>query len=250
MARLISISVHEADLEWTLRYTSTTLQNVFNPLVHELANRYASESARPYCVVLSGPPGCGKSATAAVLKEGLLRLGVSTHVLPLDGFHMTNETLKNRYTNRGGQTVSLYTLKGAPETYDLQGLETCLHKLRAGERFYWPLYSRVTHEPEAQGILIENPHCLYIIEGNYLLLQNEPWGHLRSFFNRAIFIQSKERLLKRRIVARKKRGGYSAVYARRQYRQSDRCNIEEVLTRSGNWDHLLLQTGRYTYEKG
>ena len=98
------------------------------------------------------------------------------------------------------------------------------------------------------GILINNSQGLYIIEGNYLLLQKQPWLQMRSLFDRAIFIQSREGLLKKRIVTRKKRGGYSGSYARHHFQRSDRHNIREVLIHSGAWDYRLLHTGRYSYE--
>ena len=248
MDRLISFTINESDMEWTLLYTKQTVNEAFRKLVDDLGRQYHTASARPYCVALGGPPGCGKSATAAVFRDMLMRSGIVTIVLPVDGFHMRNEELKTTHIVRNGRSVPLYALKGAPETYAADRLQSCLARLRAGEKFYWPIYSRITHEPEEEGILIENSQALYIIEGNYLLLQKEPWTRMSAFFDKAIYIHSQEKLLKKRIVMRKKRGGYSGMYARRHFKQSDRCNINEVLTHSGAWDYQLLHTGKYRYE--
>jgi pantothenate kinase len=178
----------------------------------------------------------------------LINSGIASVVLPLDGFHLRNDTLKNMEISRDGLSMSLYALKGAPETYAAEALHNRLLQLTAGERFFWPVYSRVTHEPVERGIYIDDDQALYIVEGNYLLLQTEPWVRMRSCFHRAIFIESHERFLKRRIISRKKRGRYSGTYARQQYNRSDRFNIQIVLGNSGSWDYRLHHTGRYSYE--
>ena len=250
MGRLVSFVIHESDIEWTLRYTKRTLVEAFQPLIDKLGSQYDSEFTPPFCVALSGPPGCGKSAIAAIFKAMLSSVGIAVTVLPLDGFHMRNEELKKARIVRDGHSFSLYALKGAPECYATDYLKRCLVRLKSGERFYWPVYSRITHEPVDRGILIASSKGLYIIEGNYLLLQKEPWRGMRYLFDKAIFIHSRENLLKRRIISRKKRGGFSGMYARRQYMQSDRHNIDEVLTHSGTWDYRLLHTGRHGYEPG
>ena len=248
MKRLVTYNITESDMEWTLFYTRDSVHDAFRPLAAELARQYSSSDSRPYCVAIGGPPGCGKSAVAAVLKRLISEAGVTTEVLPLDGFHLKNEVLKSRHTSLDGNLVSLYALKGAKETYDTERLKSSLNRLRAGDRFHWPSYSRITHEPSYEGFLIENLNTLYLIEGNYLLLQEEPWNSLRSFFDRALHIYSREQLLRKRIISRKMRGGYSGRDARVHYRQCDRRNIRDVLQGSGGWDYQLRHTRKFRYE--
>jgi pantothenate kinase len=71
MNRLVSFTITESDMEWTLFYTKQATQGAFRPLADELAGQYHTASMRPYCVALGGPPGSGKSAIAAVLREVL-----------------------------------------------------------------------------------------------------------------------------------------------------------------------------------
>jgi pantothenate kinase len=248
MGRLVSFTIHDSGMEWKLLYKKQTVYAAFRPLARDLSRAYHGESVRPYCVALAGPPGCGKSAIAAVLRDMLANSGITSVVLPLDGFHLPNDTLKNRHVSRNGRTLSLYALKGAPETYATDSLHNRLIQLTEGKRFFWPMYSRVTHEPAERGLYIDNDRALYIVEGNYLLLQSEPWAGMQSCYHRTIFIESRETALKRRIISRKKRGGYSGMYARQQYNRSDRYNIRQVMESSGNWDYKLLHTGKYCYE--
>jgi pantothenate kinase len=247
MNRLVSFTITESDMEWTLFYTKQATQGAFRPLADKLAGQYHTASMRPYCVALGGPPGCGKSAIAAVLRDMLSETGITTIVLPLDGFHMRNEELKSTHIILDGSSVSLLALKGASETYNIDRLQDSLARLKTGEIFHWPIYSRITHEPSEEGLLIDNPQALYLIEGNYLLLQKKPWVSMRSFFDNAIYIESREGLLKKRILMRKMRGGYSGRDARRHFQQSDRRNIREVLEDSGGWDYRLFHTGRFRY---
>jgi pantothenate kinase len=247
MNRLVSFTITESEMTWTLHYTRRTVYGAFRLLVDELAAQYQAASMRPYCVALGGPPGSGKSAIAAVLGDMLSETGTTTVVLPLDGFHRRNRELKSTNIIRDGRSLSLYDLKGAGETYDTDRLHEYLARLRTGEKFYWPIYSRITHEPSEKGFLIENPQALYLIEGNYLLLQKEPWIGMRSLFDKAIFIASRQVLLKKRILMRKKSGGYSSRDARRHFHQTDRRNIREVLEDSGGWDYQLIHTGRFSY---
>jgi pantothenate kinase len=247
MNRLISFNITESDMEWILFYTKQTAHGAFRPLADKLAGQYHTASMRPYCVALGGPPGSGKSAIAGVLRDMLSEAGITTIVLPLDGFHRRNEELKSTHILLDGCSVSLLALKGASETYDTDRLQDSLALLKKGEKFYWPIYSRITHEPSEEGLLIDNPQALYLIEGNYLLLQRKPWASMRPFFDKAIYIESREGLLRKRILMRKMRGGYSGRDAHRHFRQSDRRNIREILDDSGGWDYRLIHTGRFRY---
>jgi hypothetical protein len=146
----------------------------------------------------------------------------------------------------GGERVPLARIKGAPETYDTVRLLRDVRRLRRGDSFRWPAYSRKTHEPVDRGPPIDHTP-LYIFEGNYLLLDDEPWLSLRDMYDFSVFILPLSRMLKKRILSRKMRGGYSRRQARHHFETSDRRNIERVLARSGGWDTLLVQTGRYAF---
>jgi pantothenate kinase len=120
-------------------------------------------------------------------------------------------------------------------------------KLLSGNSLYWPLYSRNTHNPVEKGIFINNKNALYIVEGNYLLLNSIPWNDLKKYFNQSVFISSKKRYLRKRLIQRKQRGGFSRFDAIRHYRDCDSENIDEVLGFSSEYDFLLTQNGLYRY---
>jgi pantothenate kinase len=245
--KIINFSTTESDMQSELHYTEATLHTAFGPLAAELKNNYRRSGSRPYLVAIAGPPGCGKSAIASVLRTLLGDDGTNTTVLPMDGFHLRNSELASKEVRRGTKSVSLLQLKGARESYDTEALYSCIEKLRRGERLHWPTYSRITHEPIAEGIYLEDPETLYLIEGNYLLIEEHPWTHLAALFDRRIFIRPVRRYLRRRIIERKMRGGYGRAEAAAHFRRSDRHNIAEVWAYSKYFDYLLEQQGRYGY---
>lgn len=182
-------------------------------------------------VFLAAPPGAGKSTLAAVLE----RLAQSQPGMPrvqavgMDGFHRTNAYL-DRHTLDcpDGKPVSLRSIKGAPETFDVEGLARALHETRvSSDPVRWPAYSRVVHDVVADGPLVSAP--IVIVEGNYLLLDESPWRDLAELCDLSIFVEADEAMLRERLVARKVRGGLSRTEAERFFEQSDGKNVRRVL---------------------
>ena len=247
MGRLTCFDITESDMKTTLRFTDNTLKETLHPLVDMLRRDYEGSYRSPFILALAGPPGSGKSAIAAVMRILLGERGITVAVLPMDGFHKRNDELRSSTIRLAGGEVSPLSLKGAKETYDTESFALCLKRLRNGERFFWPLYSRVLHEPVNRGIHVGDTGALCIIEGNYLLLNEEPWKNLVSLFDRKVLIVTRERFLRGRIIRRKMRGGYTRKEATAHYFRSDRRNIREVMENSDDADYLLVQTGKYRY---
>ena len=68
-----------------------------------------------------------------------------------------------------------------------------------------------------------------MIEGNWLLTDEEKWRDLKDFYNYSIFIYADEDLLKQRLIQRKMRGDLSYEEALRFYEKSDSVNVRRVL---------------------
>ena len=149
----------------------------------------------------------------------------------MDGFHHTN-TYLDRHTLDcpDGKSVSLRSIKGAPETFDVEGFARALHETRVSSGpVQWPAYSRVAHDVVADGPIVSAP--IVIVEGNYLLLDESPWRDLAELCDLSIFVEADEAMLRERLVARKMRGGLSRTEAERFFEQSDGKNVRRVLAR-------------------
>ncbi len=244
---MIRFQVSDSGLVHTARFTAGTFSRALLPLTDRIERDFTGAAGRPFCLAVAGPPGGGKSIIAGVLEQLLEKRGIACLVLPLDGFHLPGGQLSRRTVEINGRELPLSHIKGGKETYDTEKLARLLARLRRGERFWWPAYSRRTHEPEERGILIDQAVSLFLIEGNYLLLREQPWDSLAGYFDRKLFIRPVGRFLRRRIITRKMRGGYTRGQSAEHFARSDQRNIREVLSGSGGWDWLLVQQGRFCY---
>ena len=99
----------------------------------------------------------------------------------MDGYHFDNAVLAER---------GLLPRKGAPETFDVDGLARDLARIRAGARdVAVPVFDRGLDLARAGARVIRPGHALVLVEGNYLLLDAAPWSALAAFFDRTLFIE-------------------------------------------------------------
>jgi len=181
-------------------------------------------------VGIAGPPGSGKTAFAAILvavvnAEANDDLAV---LVGLDGWHYSNEYLANHFIDRDGQRIALSSIKGAPETFDAVGVYGYLSEIRRGGHTTFPVYSRRLHEPVPMGGSVDSHHKIVVIEGNYLLLDEDAWQPIRGLFDIRMFISAPREILVASLTERHRRGGKTAQATARQVRMVDLPNAERV----------------------
>lgn len=218
-------------------YDDDEIENVHKPLLQRLANVHSANARRRTIVFLSAPPGTGKS-TLTTFWEWLSRQDSSLpsiQTLPMDGFHHYNDWL---------DTHHLRAFKGAPETFDVEKLAQNLRQIREDEGT-WPQYDRQKHDPVEDAIVVSAP--IVIVEGNWLLRDDERWRALAAFCDFSLFIRAPAESLRDRLVNRKLAGGLSQADAGAFYARTDGPNVERVLRQSRPADLLLEMnaTGEY-----
>lgn len=146
---------------------------------------------RRVIVGLTGAPGAGKSTLAGRL--------VAEHpgsvLVGMDAFHLAHETL-----------VRLGTVarKGAPDTFDADGYVALLRRIRAGElRPIWVPEFRREIEDTINAVRPIAPDVrLVVTEGNYLLVDDEPWSRVRGLCDEIWYVEVGEQTRLDRLVAR------------------------------------------------
>ncbi|ESY71822.1 MULTISPECIES: nucleoside triphosphate hydrolase [unclassified Mesorhizobium] len=177
--------------------------------------------ASRFIVAIAGPPGAGKSTLSARLRE-LLPEGTS-EVVPMDGFHYDDAVLEQR---------GLRARKGAPETFDFAGFEALLKRIRAGEPdIAIPVFDRSLELSRAAASIVATETKFILVEGNYLLLDEEPWSRLAPLFDFSIFVDVPRDELERRLLERWHGHGRSDEDARAWIASNDMPNIDRVIAR-------------------
>lgn len=193
-----------------------------NPTIENLVQRITDlgpGDAR-LLIAIAGPPASGKSTFA---EELATRLGTTTKVMPMDGFHMDNEELSG---------LGLLHRKGAPETFDAKGFVQVVRQMRTKQSIFFPTFDRVADKTVPDGGKIGPDTRIVLIEGNYLLLETAPWDQLRGTFDLTIGLSVDQLELERRLIARWLKHGLSPDQASTRARENDLRNARFVCEHS------------------
>ncbi len=226
-----------------------TLKEYYYPIACRLIDR--AQSDQRFLVAVAGPPGCGKTAFAAIL-AAVLNAVVDQEAatsIPLDGWHYPNEYLHSHKIQWRGNEVALNQIKGAPETYDTSLVFQCIEKVKAGEEVGFPIYSRTLHDPVPNGGRVKKQNRIVIVEGNYLLLQEEPWQRFRHLFDLSIMMIAQRETLVDGLRQRHLRGKKSEAMTEKQISYVDLPNIDRVLDNSGPADIIVHKADSRKIEK-
>ncbi|PMD58384.1 P-loop containing nucleoside triphosphate hydrolase protein [Hyaloscypha bicolor E] len=161
-------------------------------------------------VVLAGPPGSGKSTIAAKVVQRLNATSTTPFaaLIPMDGFHLPRSAL-DLLPNR----AEAYARRGASWTFDSNGILDLVHSLSesrfepSSETILAPSFDHALKDPVEDGIRIAPDIGFVLLEGNYLLLDEEPWCRIEGLVDDSWFVDVEERLARGRIAKRHVKSG-------------------------------------------
>ncbi len=219
-------------------YDDRAVRELFYPLLRELT-AMQKEKGRRILVFLAAPPGAGKSTLASFLQKLSEENPELTDLqaIGMDGFHRRQEYLLAHTAKRDGESVRMVDIKGAPITFDLDLLRDRIEKTLREPRLGWPSYDRHLHNPVEDAITVEKD--IVLLEGNYLLLDEDGWRDLAELADYTIFIRADEEMLRKRLVDRKMKSGNSREAAERFVDYSDMYNVRLCMSKSCRADLTL-----------
>ena len=177
-----------------------------------------------------GKPGAGKSTLSQYISESINSPQLA--VLPMDGFHLSNAVLAElRRADR----------KGAPDTFDVAGFIALLTRIRNEDdsHIYYPIFDRSIEESIAAQGVISSETKVVIVEGNYLLHQEDGWQHVAKILHETWYIDIDDELRIERLIARHIAYGKSESAAEQWARGSDERNAELIALGAERADYVI-----------
>ena len=238
----MNYSVEINGIQVDATYSEGAVKEIFLPLLRKLT-KIQKEKKRRILVLLAAPPGTGKSTLCSFLEKLSSEYDDITNVqaIGMDGFHRRQEYLKTHTTIRDGKEIKMVEIKGAPITFDLEKLTSAIEKVTSGVDCFWPTYDRHLHNPIEDAIHITEP--IVLLEGNYLLLEEEGWQNLRKYADYTISLAADEKMLRDRLIDRKMKSGNDRETATSFVDYSDMVNVRLCLEKTALADLRLWVDG-------
>jgi len=189
-------------------------------------SRLAADAPGRMLLGIAGAPGSGKST----LSEALVACLPEAALLPMDGFH-----LDDRVLNARGHRPR----KGAPHTFDVAGFASLLQRARVEADFYAPAFDRDLEVSRGGALVIPATAKILIVEGNYLLHDDDGWDAVRPLLDQCWFLDVPMDELERRLSARWLGYDFGPEALREKLEGNDLPNARLVAATAARADRIL-----------
>ena len=174
-----------------------------------------------FWIGLAGGPGSGKSTLAQALKA---RLGKLLTIIPLDGYHYYRREL-----DAMEDPEEAHTRRGAPFTFNASRFVNDLIEAHSTGEGVFPSFDHAVGDPVEASIQLNKGRQIVLVEGNYVLLDTEPWCQLRdSVFDETWFLDVPVPECNRRVCIRHVKTGLTEEQAKLRVATNDSINAELI----------------------
>uniref|UniRef100_A0A0E0RJN3 Phosphoribulokinase/uridine kinase domain-containing protein n=1 Tax=Oryza rufipogon TaxID=4529 RepID=A0A0E0RJN3_ORYRU len=201
-----------------------------------------------YIVGIAGPPGAGKSTVASEVVQRVNKRWSQKHengsslisteeiatMLPMDGFHLYRSQLDAMEDPK-----EAHARRGAPWTFDPSRFLKCLQTLREEGSVYAPSFDHGVGDPVENDIFVKPQHKIVIVEGNYLLLEEDAWRDIRALFDEKWFIDIDIDVSMQRVLQRHVATGKEPDVAAWRISYNDRPNAELIMKSKKSADLVI-----------
>jgi pantothenate kinase len=192
--KLSSQSLKEKKLSTSAILVDESMFDTYHDMAVEIVH-LVYEKNRQVVIGITGAPGSGKSTTA----ESIASLIPDCIVVPMDGFHYTKAHLSSME-----DPTEAFKRRGAQWTFDGQRFVQALKDLKSHKSGKFPSFDHNKGDPIEEDIIVTPKHKVILVEGNYLLLDQDPWKEIKDILDFTYFMNcdlevSNERLKNRHI---------------------------------------------------
>ena len=181
-------------------------------------------------VGIAGAPGAGKSTLSQALSTKLNKSEHVAAVIPMDGYHLDDSLLED---------LGLLKRKGAPETFDFAGFKHLLLRIKNEDEVVYPVFDREREISIAGAGILKKNIRIVIVEGNYLLFDEEPWSCLSKLWDYSVFLDVELKVLEQRLIDRWLDHGFSRAEARQKALGNDIQNSKRVIASRIQADRII-----------
>ena len=181
-------------------------------------------------VGIAGAPGAGKSTLSQSLSTKLNKSEHVAAVIPMDGYHLDDSLLED---------LGLLKRKGAPETFDFAGFKHLLLRIKNEDEVVYPVFDREREISIAGAGILKKNIRIVIVEGNYLLFDEEPWSCLSKLWDYSVFLDVELKVLEQRLIDRWLDHGFSRAEAQQKALGNDIQNSKRVIASRIQADRII-----------
>lgn len=221
---------------------------VYTELTDRVLKLLHNNTLRRSLILIAGPPGSGKSTIAdnvaarinnlipPIPRTSTTQPGRHAHlvaptavVVRMDGFHLTRAHLSTMHN-----ADEAHARRGAAWTFDADGVVNLFKQLSQSTStnasnlpvdISVPTFDHATKDPVLNGDVIEADTSIVILEGNWLLYDEDPWRQLSTLVDETWFVDVDPDTARQRIAQRHLQSGIE-------------LNLEAALRRADSNDLL------------